>query len=520
MRSEGATLRRWHAALPAELVASRPRLLLVEGRMALLSGRVEEAGASLEAAERAWASAPAAEEPFEPSVERGASLFANVPAAIALEHAHVALIRGDAEQAAAFASRASDEIGGGEWILASHAREYLSFADWMRGRVGEAEELLSATVAQWRAAGHPSMAAWCGYYLGLIQRAQGRLDTAVQTYQQILEITTPPGHPPLPAAGIAHVGLAEVAYQRDDLDAAARHVSEGIAACRQIIYPTTLATGLAMLAWIQQARGDPAGALAAMAEAERAGPDAAVTSLLNPVPAQHARLLLAHGEVAAAARWVEDRGLGPADEPPYSREPEYLVLARVLLAQDEPGRALALLDRMHAAAATQGRAGSIIEIQALQSLALAAAGDENAAVDVLAGALTVACPQGYVRVFADEGAPMGELLTRLVAAEKAQQAAARGVPLGCLARLLRAFGSEGTGRGSAALVPGLVDQLTTRELEVLALLAAGTSNPGIAGQLVVTLDTAKKHVSHILGKLGAANRTEAVTRARQLGLIP
>jgi len=518
LRSEGATLQRWHAALPAELVASRPRLLLVQSRLALVSGRLEEAGASLEAAERAWASAPAAEEPFEPSVERGASLFANVPAAIALEHAHVALLRGDAEQAAAFASRASDEIGGGEWILASHARGHLSFADWMRGRVGEAEEQLSATVAQWRAAEQPSMAAWCGYYLGLIQRAQGRLDTAVQTYQQILEITTPPGHPPLPAVGIAHVGLAEVAYQRDDLDAAARHVSEGIAACRQIIYPTTLATGLAMLAWIRQARGDPAGALAAMAEAERAG--AAGTGLLNPVPAQRARLLLAHGEVAAAARWVKDRGLGPADEPPYSREPEYLVLARVLLAQDEPGRALALLHRMHAAAATQGRAGSIIEIQALQSLALAAAGDENAAVDVLAGALTVACPQGYVRVFADEGAPMSALLTRLVAAEKAQQAAARGVPLGCLARLLRAFGSEGTGRGSAALVPGLVDQLTTRELEVLALLAAGTSNPGIAGQLVVTLDTAKKHVSHILGKLGAANRTEAVTRARQLGLIP
>ena len=145
-------------------------------------------------------------------------------------------------------------------------------------------------------------------------------------------------------------------------------------------------------------------------------------------------------------------------------------------------------------------------------------------MDALAGALTLACPQGYVRVFADEGPPMAALLGALVAAQRAEQAAARGVPLGCLARVLRAFGEKpatpGAGRGAAAMVPGLVEQLTARELEVLALLAAGMPNPRIAEQLVVTLDTVKKHVSHLLGKLGAANRTEAVTRARQLGLVP
>ena len=145
-------------------------------------------------------------------------------------------------------------------------------------------------------------------------------------------------------------------------------------------------------------------------------------------------------------------------------------------------------------------------------------------MDALAQALMLACPQGYVRVFADEGAPMAALLARLVAAQKADQAAARGVPLGCLAQVLRAFGGKdaapGAGRSAAAAVPGLVEQLTARELEILVLLAAGTPNPRIAEELVVSLDTVKKHVSHVLGKLGAANRTEAVTRARQLGLIP
>ena len=143
------------------------------------------------------------------------------------------------------------------------------------------------------------------------------------------------------------------------------------------------------------------------------------------------------------------------------------MLARVLLAQERPAEALALLDRLQAAAA----------------------------------------------------AP-----TRLIAAQRDGQAAAS-VPLGYLARLQRAFDVGHTRPGprpgtAPVTVPGLVEQLTSRELEVLQMLAAGKSNQAIAGQFVVTLDTVKKHVSHLLGKLGAANRTEAVARARELELIP
>ena len=193
------------------------------------------------------------------------------------------------------------------------------------------------------------------------------------------------------------------------------------------------------------------------------------------------------------------------------------MLARILLAQDRPALALALLDRLHAAALAQDRAGSLIEISALRALALAATGEETVAVTVLAEALLLACPQGYVRVFADEGPPMAALLGRLIAAQRAGQAAA-GVPLGHLARLQQAFG---TGRPAPDRVPaGIVDPLTSRELEVLKMLAAGRSNQAIARELVVTLDTVKKHVGHVLGKLGAANRTEAVARARELNLIP
>ena len=243
--------------------------------------------------------------------------------------------------------------------------------------------------------------------------------------------------------------------------------------------------------------------------------------MLNPVPAQRARLLLAQGDLPGAARFAQDNGLGPDDEPDYARESGYLVLARILLAQDRPGQALALLDRLHGAAAAQDRCDGLIEAGALRALALAATGDEAGAVAALGEALMLACPQGYVRVFADEGPPMAALVGRLIAAQRAGQAAA-GVPLGCLARLQRAFNPEHTlpdpGQGTAA-VRGIVDPLTARELEVLGMLATGRSNQAIASDLVVTVDTVKKHVSHVLDKLGAANRTEAVARARELELI-
>ena len=266
---------------------------------------------------------------------------------------------------------------------------------------------------------------------------------------------------------------------------------------------------------IRQATGDPAGALEAITEADQAAPGPA--GLLNPVPARRARLLLAQGDLPAAARFAQDNGLGPDDEPDYARESGHLVLARLLLAQDRPGQSLALLDRLHAAAKAQHRTGSLIETSALRALALAATGDEAGAVTTLAGALLLTCPQGHVRVFADEGPPMAALLGRLIAAQRARQAAA-GVPLGYLARLQRAFAA-----GPPAPDPGpsgIIEPLTSRELEVLRMVAAGRSNQAIARELVVTLDTVKKHVGHVLGKLGAANRTEAVARARELSLIP
>ncbi len=511
-RSEGATIHRWVSALPPDLARSRPRLLLVQALMTATGGNLGAVEPLLGAAERV--AAGAAEEPFEPSAGRAGSMLVNVPALIALHRSYLAQLRGDAENTAAFAQRVLAELGGGERLVESLAQWNLAVAEWLRGRLPAAERAFASSIDAWRTVGQRTLAAYGGYQLGQVQQAQGRLDAAARTCLQAMEFAAPPGQPAPPMAGPAHVGLAEVAYQRNELDAALRQVTDGIALCRRFVYSAPLAAGLVTLAWIREAMGDPAGAREAMGEAGEASPGPA--GPLNPVSAQQARLLLAQGDVAGVVRWAHQNGLGPDDEPDYAREPGHLVLARMLLAQDLSGRALALLDRLHGAAATPDRAGSLIEIGALRALALAASGDEEGAVTALTGTLMLACPQGYVRVFADEGAPMAALLGRLIAAQRTGRAAAE-VPLGYLARLQRAFAA-----GPPAPNPcpsGIVNPLTSRELEVLEMLAAGRSNLAIAGELVVTLDTVKKHVGHVLGKLGAANRTEAVARARELNLL-
>jgi LuxR family maltose regulon positive regulatory protein len=185
-----------------------------------------------------------------------------------------------------------------------------------------------------------------------------------------------------------------------------------------------------------------------------------------------------------------------------------------------------MLESWSALAAAQGRTESSIELKALQALAHAARGDHDAALATLVEALGLAAPEGYLRVFADEGAPMATLLGRLITTPApAHAAAAAPLPRAHLDRLVQAFERQGLTvlprpRPGGAIVPGLIEPLSPRELEVLRLLATGQPNRAIAEELVVTLDTVKKHVSHLLSKLGVTNRTQAVSRARELGLLP
>jgi LuxR family maltose regulon positive regulatory protein len=429
--------------------------------------------------------------------------------------AELARQRGDPDRTTAFARQGLAELTGADRALRSVLTWDLAMADWLRGRVAEAERALAAVAAERLLV---SVHAW--YDLGHARQRQGRLDAAQASYRQLLEIAGQAEHP---SAALALAGMAEVLYERDELDAALGHATQAVTLCRQDVYVPARVAALTILAQIRQAQGDQAGALAAIGEAEQLAPSPNIAAdLWSLLVVQLARLALTQDRVTDAARWVRDRRLGTDDEVNYPREREYLVLARVLLATGAPDQALGLLERWTALAVTQGRTGSVIELRALQALAQAACGDEPAAEAALTEAVALAAPEGYLRVFVDEGPAMAALFRRLLVGRRLEQLMVDGaVPREYPSRLAAAFERAGApilppARRGAVVVAGLVEPLSAREL---GLLAAGRSNRQIAEELVVSVDTVKTHVTHILGKLGAANRTQAVTRGRELGLL-
>jgi LuxR family maltose regulon positive regulatory protein len=518
-RGESLTLRRWLSLLPGEVVRSRPALCLAEGLMELHLGHLESVDRLLEHAERAF-DTQAERQTLEVPTDGG--MVSEVPAAVALLRAELASDRGDPARTAEFARSALARLAEEERGPRLWARWLLLLADWMSGRMEKAESGLAQILTEARTTADPHPLTTSCHTLGWVQQDRGRLAAALRTYREGLRFATQ-GDRFLPFhAGEARLGIAQVLHARNELDDALRHATDGIELTRQVVEFRLPAFGLASLAWIRRAMGDADGALEAIDEACRLLPATDVVTLFSPAQTERAGLLLALGRVEEAARWVEERGLTAEDDLSYPRERDHLVLARVLLAQSEPRRALGLLERLDALADSQGRLRSLIEIRALRSLALQAVGEQQDALTLLGEALALARPEGHVRVFADEGPPMAALLRSLIGTrQRARVAAGSGAATGHLHRVIRAFGPVGGPAGRAApAATGLIDPLTDRELEVVRLLAAGRRNRDIARELVVTLETVKKHVSHIFDKLGAANRTQAVAHARRLGLIP
>jgi LuxR family transcriptional regulator, maltose regulon positive regulatory protein len=293
-----------------------------------MTGRLEETERLLTAAERGHADD--AGTPQRAPV--AAMVTDDVPTQIAMVRANLARTRGDAQPATAFAKRtlASDDP-----MARATAGWHLAQADWLGGRLAQAERTLTDVVAAYRAAGAPLQAAATGCELAQVQHGLGRLDAAVATCREALDLATAV-HPTLPITGGVHVRLAEVLRERNELAGALDHATRGVAVCRPLPSAWPLASGLVTLAWIYQARGDPSSALQTMTEAQRVLPDPRVVELFNPAPVQAARLALAQGRASDAAHWVRECGLDAEDELSYPREREYLVLARVLLASTHP----------------------------------------------------------------------------------------------------------------------------------------------------------------------------------------
>jgi len=215
--------------------------------------------------------------------------------------------------------------------------------------------------------------------------------------------------------------------------------------------------------------------------------------------------------------WAQERSLTVDGDLGYLREFEFITLARILLAQYKSDqadnavqKAIKLIERLLKAAQKGKRTGSVIEILVLQALAYEAQGENSLALASLESALTLAEPEGYVRIFVDEGLPMENLLS---------EAIAQGMMSDYVKKLLAVFEAEKQKTDSTA-PQELITPLSERELEILTLIAAGLKNKEIAEQLFISLNTVLYHVKNIYGKLGVKKRTLAIIKARELNLLP
>jgi LuxR family maltose regulon positive regulatory protein len=326
----------------------------------------------------------------------------------------------------------------------------------------------------------------------------------------------------LPIAATAYVGLGDLHRERTDLDGAVHDLTLAIDLCQQWGNVEILAEAHSVLARVWLGKGDLARAVETLEQAKTLIQTHDIEPrIVADVSNCEVRVRLASGDFVAAQRRLSEPQLSVNDERSFQREAEQILLARVLLArgrQSGQGRLIeevsSLLQRLLQAAEAGGRIGRIIEILVLQAMAQQARSIRVQAIDSLARALVLAQPEGYIRVFLDEGPPMTRLLQDARASARSSAYVTQ-----LLADSEDTWGKLRDPSGSMLRPEELAEPLTERELEVLRLVAAGLSNSQIAKSLTITVGTAKRHVNNIYDKLSVGSRTQAVARARELQLL-
>jgi LuxR family maltose regulon positive regulatory protein len=504
--------------LPDALVRARPVLSMGYAWALLNSGDVEAAEKSLRDVER-WLDASA-------DIEKAAAAgmvvvdearFPTLPAELASARGYLAQTVGDTSGTVEHAKRALDLIPEEDHAARATGTALLALALWADGELEAAHRTFTDAIASMRKGGEELNAIRGIFVLGDIRVSQGRLREAAGIYERGLQLANEHAQGRLAETDELYLGLSEVQCEWGDLDAATALLQTLAESAERAQHAGNRQRWCTAMARVRQARGDPDGALALLDEAESIvirGP----LPRVRPILAMKVRIGVAHGRLVEANAWANERGLSVDDDLGYMLEFEHITLARILIARNEGGGgerslhdAARLLERLLRAAEEGGRKGSVIEILLLQALAHQAAGEGRGGLEPLERALALAHPEGYLRVFVDEGDRMRRLL---------RQAIARGIAPEHTGRVMSAFDaparSTDTARTPAA---GSGQRLTSRELVILRLIAAGLRNQEIADQLSISPATVKRHIANIYGKLGAAHRTEALVRANELKLL-
>jgi ATP/maltotriose-dependent transcriptional regulator MalT len=338
--------------------------------------------------------------------------------------------------------------------------------------------------------------------LGGVQELDNQLYEAAETYRHAIQLA---GEPALAIAYDPQLGMARISYEWNDLEAAELHAQRSLQLARQ--YDRVIDRYIVcevFLARLKLARGDLAGAAAMLAQTDQTARQKNFVLRFPEIAAAQVLLLLRQGNLAAAAQLAQTYDL------PISQ-------ARLQLARGDPSAALAVLTQFHEQMEAKGWQDELLKAMVLQAVALHTRGDTENAVQLLRDALMLAEPGGFIRLFVDEGLPMAQLLSRMK--DDATQTVASGGMREYVHKLLAAFGEQKDVHPSSFSPQPLVEPLSPRELEVLHLMAQGLSNQEIAERLFLALDTVKGHNRRIFDKLQVQRRTEAVARARELGLL-
>ncbi len=512
-QGEITTLQSWLEAFPQAHIRSNAALCIMFAWVRAILGSYAAAEAVLDEVERELRLGL-----LSSQTEQSSNVSAPfLPGEIAGIRAFIARRQGDypnsialARQALRQISKTSPSRGMIAWNLGTALRRNGD----IQAASGVFEEVRKAGQAQ----GSHYINNMLSFELASLHILQGHLFQAEQIYRHVLHSAEGDSRA-APVSGPARIGLGELYYEWNQLEIAARFLQEGLDQCLHMGTVHAIPHAYIGLAWTRQALGDEDGARAMLEQAIQIGESYQFAPQWKAEVAAHqARLALQQGNRTAALRWMQECGLNAHDEDGSlmrQREMEYLTLIRVSLAQRKPGEAAKLLERLLLLAQAEERFGRIIEILLLQALTQQAQGDTATALETLVQALSLAEPQQYTRLFVDEGKPLTTLLFKLQSDErKKQQNSSDSVSPAYVTSLLAALGVQAHSADGM-----LADLLNEREGEILLLIAAGYSNRAIADRLVLAVSTVKWYVNSIYGKLQVESRTQAIARARELGLL-
>jgi LuxR family transcriptional regulator, maltose regulon positive regulatory protein len=502
-RGEVLTLLGWLEALPEEAKRRRPRLLLEHATALMWVGRLEGVESLLGEAERVVESAA--------ENVRRRYLLGYAAAARAWR----ANLMGDSRGGIEFARRALALLPD-DPRPRTFAALCLGEALRTTGDLAAASEVFAEAAELGRASGHVYGTLTATVWQARVQAASGRLREAGDSFRRAQRFVTEREVGLLPAAGPAHLGMGALLYERDKLEEAERELERGLELAERTRELSNLVWGYVTLSRAKLARGDEHGALesARQAYSVARGSGADLESAI--ATAWMVRLHLARGDLAEAAALEGERTANAENAADAARVVDRLTSARVLHARGRDDEALGLLEELRGFAETSGITGGLIEILALQALVLWAKNEKERAVSTLTLALALAEPEGFVRTIVDEGAAMAGLLSATLEARQRERLDS---PVSAHYIRLLLAATESYAWKAVQPAKELPEPLSERELEVLVLIASGKSNPEIARELFIVLSTVKTHVKNIYRKLGARNRAQAVSRARELNLL-